>query len=218
MAGGTGVLGRAVVAELLGAGHSVTATWVGERERDAMADAPGLSLVQADLFDPDAAAGAVAAVDDLIAVVDLVGGFSSGPRIHETDPDEFDRLLRLNLRPAFLLARAAMPLLAERRGSFVAVSARSAVRPFPGGVAYATAKGAVLAFVQALDAEWRSTGARCNAILPSVIDTPANRAAEPDADRSRWVPPEDIARVVRFLVSGDSAVVSGAAVPVPGRA
>ena len=218
VAGGTGALGAAVVAELLAAGRPVWATLVVEKERERIEERPGLTLVRADLFDPDEAAAAVAAVDDLGAVVNLVGGFASGPLVHETNPDDFERLLRLNLRPGFLLARAAMPRLAEAGGAYVGVSARTALRPFAGGVAYATAKAAVLAFVQALDAEWRSHGVRCNAILPSVIDTPANRAASPDADHSKWVAPEEIARVVRFLVSDDSAVTSGAAIPVYGRA
>lgn len=218
VAGGTGALGAAVVTELLEAGRPVWATWVVEAERERIEERPGLTLVRADLFDPDHAAAAVAAVDDLGAVVNLVGGFASGPLVNETDPEDFERLLRLNLRPGFLLARAAMPRLAETGGAYVGVSARAALRPFAGGVAYATAKAAVLAFVQALDAEWRSHGVRCNAILPSVIDTPANRAASPHADHSKWVAPEEIARVVRFLVSGDSAVTSGAAIPVYGRA
>jgi NAD(P)-dependent dehydrogenase (short-subunit alcohol dehydrogenase family) len=162
---------------------------------------------------------AVAAVDDLEAVVNLVGGFASGPRVHETDWEDFEGMLRLNLAPAFNLARAAMPRLVERGGgAFVAVSARAALRPFPGAAAYVTAKAAVIAFVQALDADYRAEGVRANAILPSVIDTPANREGQPDADHSKWVQPAEIARVVRFLVSGESAVTSGAAIPVYGRA
>jgi NAD(P)-dependent dehydrogenase (short-subunit alcohol dehydrogenase family) len=112
-----------------------------------------------------------------------------------------------------------MPRLVERGGgAFVAVSARAALRPFGGAAAYITAKAAVLAFVQALDADYRSQGIRANAILPSVIDTPANRAGQPDADYSKWVAPGEIARVVRFLVSDDARVTSGAAIPVYGRA
>lgn len=219
MAGGTGVLGTAVVRDLLAARRPVWATWVVDEERERMEDAPGLTLVRADLFDAGDAAAAVAAVDDLSAVVDLVGGFASGPLVHETEPAEFERLLRLNLWPAFLLARAALPRLVERGGgSFVGVSARAALRPFSGAAAYVTAKAAVLAFVQAVDADYRAAGIRANAILPSVIDTPANRAASPDADHSRWVPPEEIAKVVRHLVSDDSSVTSGAAIPVYGRA
>jgi NAD(P)-dependent dehydrogenase (short-subunit alcohol dehydrogenase family) len=218
VAGGTGALGAAVVRELVGAGYAVVATWIVPEERERL-DALPVELAQADLLDPAGAARAVAAVDDLEAVVDLVGGFASGPRVHETDPGEFARLITLNLTPAFMLARAAMPLMMERGGgAFVAVSARPALRPFPGAAGYITAKAAVLAFIQALDAEYRADGIRCNAILPSVIDTPANREAQPDADWSKWVPPAEIAKVVRFLVSEDSTPTSGAAIPVYGRA
>jgi NAD(P)-dependent dehydrogenase (short-subunit alcohol dehydrogenase family) len=218
VAGGTGVLGTAVVHELVGAGHAVVATWIVPEERERLASLP-IELVEADLFDADAAETAVATVEDLEGVVDLVGGFSAGPRVHETDPEDFERLIRLNLTPAFTLARAAMPRMMERGGgAFVGVSARPALRPFPGAAGYITAKAAVLALIQALDAEYRGLGIRCNAILPSVIDTPANREAMPDADWSKWVPPEEIAKVVRFLVAEDSKPTSGAAIPVYGRA
>jgi NAD(P)-dependent dehydrogenase (short-subunit alcohol dehydrogenase family) len=219
VAGGTGALGGAVVRELLGAGHPVTATWLLEKERNRVAEADGLSLVQADLMDPGAVNEAMSGVEDLGAVVNLVGGFASGPRVHEMDPDDWEGLLRLNLRPGFLLARAAMPRLIERGGgAYVGVSARPALRPFAGAAAYVTSKAAVLAFIQALDADYRKDGVRANSILPSVIDTPANRAAEPDADHSKWVQPAEIAKVIRFLVSDDSSVTSGAAIPVYGRA
>ena len=215
VAGGTGALGSAVVRDLLDSGYDCTVTWRAEAELGDRA-----AFVRADLVDPHGGADdAVAAVEDLEAVVDLVGGFFSGPLAHETAWEDFDRMLRLNVAPAFNLACAAMPRMLERGGgSFVAVSARPALKPFPGAAAYVTAKAAVLAFVQALDADYRTKGIRSNAILPSVIDTPANRAAEPDADHSRWVQPDEIARVVRFLVSDDSAVTSGAAIPVYGRA
>jgi NAD(P)-dependent dehydrogenase (short-subunit alcohol dehydrogenase family) len=219
--GGTGALGGAVTRELLDSGYSVTTTWIMERERERVESELGdrVSLVKADLLSADGARTAVEAVQDLEAVVNLVGGFSSGPNVHETEPDDFNRMVELNLAPNFLLARAAMPLLVERGGgAFVGVSARPALRPFAGAAGYITGKAAVLAFIQALDAEYRDQGVRCNAILPSVIDTPANRSATPDADFSKWVSPAEIARVVRFLVSEESAPVSGAAVPVYGRA
>jgi NAD(P)-dependent dehydrogenase (short-subunit alcohol dehydrogenase family) len=219
VAGGTGALGTAVVKELVTGGYPVAATWVVESERERLEGLEGVELIKADLFDANDAASAVAALSDIAAVVNLVGGYAETGRIHETEPDEFDRLMRLNLRPNITLARAALPrFLRQGGGSFVAVSARPALRPFPGAPAYIVAKAAVLSFVQTLDAEYRQDRIRANAVLPSVIDTPANRAAQPDADYSKWVPPEQIAKVVRFLVSDDSAPTSGAAIPVYGRA
>lgn len=223
VAGGTGALGGAVVRALLDAGHPVTATWIVERERQGvereLGQASGLTLLQADLMDAEAAAAAVRGVESVGAVVNLVGGYSGGSKVHETDPNDFDRMLALNLKPAFLLARAAMPRLVEAGGgAFVGVSARAAVLPSGGQAGYTAAKAGLLAFIQALDAEYRDEGVRCNAILPSTIDTPANRESMPASDHSRWVPPEQIAAVVRFLVSEDSAPTSGAAVPVYGRA
>lgn len=223
VAGGTGALGTAVLAELLETGYAVTATWIVEEERERVERDfegwAGLTLAKADLMDPEAVAEVVGGVDGLRAVVNLVGGFAAPGRVHEHGIDAFDAMLRLNLRPAFLLAGAAIPrLIAAGGGAFVCVSARPALRPFPGAAGYITAKAAVLALVQALDTEYRDDGVRCNAILPSVIDTPANRRAQPDADHSKWVPPQQIAKVIRFLVSDDSMATSGAGIPVYGRA
>jgi NAD(P)-dependent dehydrogenase (short-subunit alcohol dehydrogenase family) len=222
VAGGTGALGKAVVRELLDSGYGCAVTWVVEEERRRAEEELGdrVELVYADLLEPGGGvADAVEAVGDLDAVVNLVGGYAAGGLVHETEPEQFQRMIELNLTPAFNLARAAMPRMIERGGgAFVGVSARPALRPFAGAAGYITGKAAVLAFIQALDAEYRQHGIRCNAILPSVIDTPANRAAQPNADYSKWVAPEAIAKVVRFLVSDESAPTSGAAVPVYGRA
>ncbi len=218
--GGTGGLGAAVTAELLGHGWRVVVPWVEERELQRVERRDDLVLVQADILDAEQAAAAVAAAgDDLRAVVNLVGGFAQGGRVHETPVEDFEAMLRLNLRSAYLVCAAALPwLLAAGGGAIVCVSARAALRPFAGAAGYAVAKAGVLAFVDALDAEYRDDGVRANAILPSVIDTPANRAAMPGADSSRWVRPAEIARTIRWLCSDDSSTTSGAHVPVYGRA
>ena len=213
VAGGTGALGEAVVSELAHAGWAVTVVDRSARELE------GVEVRQADLLDPDEAGRAVEGVEGLRAVVNLVGGFKMSGKVEAADLAAFEGMLRLNLVPAFNLARAAMPRLAAAGGgAFVCVSARAALRPFAGASGYITAKAGVLAFVKALDAEYRQAGVRSNAVVPSVIDTPANRADMPDADSSKWVPPEQIARVIRFLCSDDSEPTSGAAVPVYGRA
>jgi NAD(P)-dependent dehydrogenase (short-subunit alcohol dehydrogenase family) len=204
---------------MLEAGWRVVVPYVDERELERVERHERLTLLPADLFDPDAAAAVVAAAPDpLGALVNLVGGFAAGGRVHETPIEDFEKQFRLNLRPTYLLSAAAIPRMLEGGGSIVCVSTRAAVRPFPGAAGYISSKGAVLSFVDALAAEYTKDGIRANAIMPSVIDTPANRAAQPDDDHSRWVRPEQIAAVIRFLCSPDAAPISGAHVPVYGRA
>jgi NAD(P)-dependent dehydrogenase (short-subunit alcohol dehydrogenase family) len=222
--GGTGGLGVAVVEAFLAAGWRVVVPWVAEHELERLAPREGLELVEADLFDAGSVTGVVARASEdaqapLGAVVNLVGGFAQGGRVHETPIEDFERQLRLNLRATYLVTSGALaPLLAAGGGAIVCVGTRAALRPFPGAAGYVVAKAAVLAFVQAVAVEYRDEGVRCNAVLPSVIDTPANRAAMPDADHDTWVRPEQIAAVIRFLCSEESAPVSGAAIPVYGRA
>jgi NAD(P)-dependent dehydrogenase (short-subunit alcohol dehydrogenase family) len=218
--GGTGGLGSAVTGTLIGDGWRVVVPWYDERELTRVDEHERLDLVQADLTDPASAADVVArAGGGLRALVNLVGGFAQGERVHETPVDDFERLLRLNLRPTYLMSAAALPVMLEGDGgAIVCVSARAALQPFPGAAGYITAKAAVLAFVDVLDAEYRRDGIRANAIMPSIIDTPANRAAQPDADHSSWVKPAEIARVIAHLCSDDTGVTSGAHIPVYGRA
>lgn len=208
----------------LASGWRVVVPWVAERELERLPPRDGLTLVEADLFDAESVAGVVAeAAGDsdapLGAVANLVGGFATGGRVHETPVEDFERQLRLNLRATYLVTQAALPpLVAAGGGGIVCVGTRAALRPFSGAAGYVTSKAAVLAFVSAVAVEYRDDGVRCNAVLPSVIDTPANRASQPDADHGTWVAPAEIAAVIRFLCSEESAPVSGAAIPVYGRA
>ena len=218
--GGTGGLGAAVTRTLIDDGWRVVVPWYDERELARVDEHERLDLVQADLTDPASAAAVVArAGDGLGALVNLVGGFAQGERVHQTPVDDFERLMRLNLRPTYLMSAAALPVMMDGGGgAIVCVSARAAVQPFPGAGGYITAKAAVLAFVDVLDAEYRVDGVRANAIMPSIIDTPANRAGQPDADHDAWVRPADIARVIAHLGSDDAGVTSGGHIPVYGRA
>jgi NAD(P)-dependent dehydrogenase (short-subunit alcohol dehydrogenase family) len=222
--GASGGLGGAVTEAFLADGWRVVAASRSGRQADPPSGRDRLVTVAADLEEPaDVDATVAAARGDgaapLRALVNLVGGYTAGGRVHETPVEELERQLALNLRPTWLVTKAVLPhLVAAGGGAVVCVSSRAAVAPFPGGATYATAKAAVLAFAQAVAVEYRRDGVRCNAVLPSVIDTPANRAAQPDADHSRWVPPEQVAGVIRFLCGEESAPTSGAAVPVYGRA
>ncbi|MEV1331974.1 SDR family NAD(P)-dependent oxidoreductase [Micromonospora costi] len=221
--GGTGGLGGAVTAAFVEAGWRVVVPQRASGTPTSPA-AGDVARPVADLTDPEAVDRAVAAAAGdpsapLGAVVNLVGGYASGGLVHETPIEEFERMFTANLRPTHLVTRAALPhLVAAGGGAVVCVSARAATNPFPGAAGYATAKAAVLAFANAVAVEYRRFGVRCNTVLPSVIDTPANRAAQPDADHSRWVTPAEIASVIRFLASDESSPTSGAAVPVYGRA
>jgi NAD(P)-dependent dehydrogenase (short-subunit alcohol dehydrogenase family) len=222
--GGTGGLGSAVVGRLLDDGWRVVVPWVVEGELERVPEREGLELVRADLFDPDAVAAVAAQAADapgapLRGVVNLVGGFAVGGRVHETAIEEFERQFRLNLRPTYLVTSAAVPYLLDAGGgSILCVGTRAAVQPFSGAAGYIASKAAVIAFAQAVAAEYKHDGIRCNAILPSVIDTPANRASMPNADHEKWVKPAEIAGVIAGLLSDDSRPTSGAAVPVYGRA
>jgi NAD(P)-dependent dehydrogenase (short-subunit alcohol dehydrogenase family) len=151
----------------------------------------------------------------LRALVNLVGGFAAGQPVADTPLADFERMFALNLRPTYLVTQAVLPrLVAAGGGAIVCVGSAAALNPFAGGAGYAASKAAVMAFARAVAAEGRPDGVRCNAIVPTQIDTPANRAAMPESEHHKLVPPERIAQVVVFLCGDESAAVSGAAVPV----
>lgn len=214
--GGTGGLGAAVTTALRAAGWRVVLPVRGTPPEAA----DDLVPVVADLTDEAQVAGAVAAAVEepgrpLRAVVNLVGGFAGGGRVHETPVADFEALLRLNLRPLYLVTRAALPhLVANGGGSVVCVASQAALRPFSGAAGYVTAKAGVLAFAAALHAEYARDGVRVNTLLPSVIDTPRNRAEQPGADPAKWTAPEAVARTVAFLCDDASSAVRGAQIPV----
>jgi NAD(P)-dependent dehydrogenase (short-subunit alcohol dehydrogenase family) len=210
--GATGGLGGAVVERFAADGWSVLG--VDKRRGE---DRDDVRFVTADLFDPEQVDHVVAqAGAELQAVVNLVGGFAQGGRVHETPIEQFEEQFTLNLRPTYLVTAAAIPRMS--RGTIVCVGTRAALRPFPGAAGYVASKAALLALVRALDSEYRDDGIRVNAVLPSVIDTPANRASMPGADYDAWVRPDEIAEVIHFLSSDASSPVSGAEIPVYGRA
>ena len=228
--GGTGGIGGAVTETLLARGWRCVVPFALAREAETLEtriaddhERAQLQLLEADLFDEHAVASVVAEADHasapLAAVVNLVGGFDAAGRVHETPVQRFEQQLRVNLRATYLVSAAALPGMLERGGgSIVCVSSRAALQPFPGAAGYVTAKAAVLAFVAVLAAEYTGDGIRANAVLPSIVDTPANRASQPDADHSRWVQPDEVANVVAFLCSDHSNAVSGGQIPIYGRA
>ena len=222
--GGAGALGGAVTSRLLGDGASVAIPLELASHGDALRErlAPSardrLFMDVVDATDLDAMTGFADAVarrhrrvDILVA---LVGGFAGGALI-ETDRVTWDRMLAMNITATFVAARAVVPhMVAAGGGRVVTIGSRAVVPPGPGFIAYTTAKAGVIAFTQALARELQVSGITVNSILPSTMDTPANRAAMPDSDRQGWVPVESVAEAIAFLVSDRSAHVSGALLPV----
>ncbi len=208
--GGTGGLGTAVTTAFAEAGWRVVVPY-------RSTPPTGVVGVRADLTDPAQVASAVevaAAEGPLRAVVNLAGGFAMGGRVHETPVEEFEAQFHTNLRPTYLVCAAAIPRMIETGGgSIVCVSSKAALNPFAGAAGYITSKAAVLALVNALATEYRDDGIRVNAVLPGVIDTPANRESMP-GNRSNWVAPADIAKTILFLASDASSTISGAHIPV----
>jgi NAD(P)-dependent dehydrogenase (short-subunit alcohol dehydrogenase family) len=219
--GGAGGLGTATVSAFVTAGWRVVAPVRAGRQPGLPA---GAIPVEADLSAaPDVAAAVQTAVAEpgapLRAVVNLAGAYAASGLVADTPIADFEHMLTVNLRPTYLVTAAALPhLVAGGGGSVVCVSSRAAVAPFPGAAGYVTAKAAVLAFAGAVAVEYRRQNVRCNTVLPSVIDTPANRRSMPAADHGTWVAPDQIAAVILFLASADSAPTSGAQIPVYGRA
>ncbi len=226
IAGGTGGLGRAVSLALLREGAVVIVTYVLRDElealqRDAGPHAARLTGEEVDVTDESAVGrlvqNVVARHGQVDALVNTVGGYAGGTPLWQVEGQVLERMLALNLRSGFALSRAVVPMMIERkRGAIVNIAAKAAFDHPAGAAAYAASKAAALALLETLAAELKATGVRVNSILPSIIDTPANRKAMPDADFARWPKPEDIARVILFLCSDDARVIHGAAIPVYG--
>jgi NAD(P)-dependent dehydrogenase (short-subunit alcohol dehydrogenase family) len=216
--GGTGNLGRAVVDRLRDDGAAVVAA--DARLPGAADRQPGVDYVAVDLLDEGSVAAVLGAVRPAPwAVVNLVGGYPPPQPLAELDVAVLRRQLELNLVTAAVLTKHALPLLAANGGGrIVHTSSRVATQTGANGFAYSVSKLGVVRLVEAAGAEGRDRGVTVNCIMPSIIDTPPNRAAMPDADHDRWPKPAELAAVLSFLVSDDAGLVSGAAIPVYGRA
>src|ERR1700687_57385 len=231
VAGGTGGLGRAVRLAFLEEGAKVVVTYREQKEFDAVKSESGAngSLIagdqieghRVDVTDETAVRQLMDRVlaehGRLDALVNTVGGYAGGVNLWELETKVFDQMLALNLCSGYALSRAAIPvMLKQRHGAIVNVAAKAALDHGAGAAAYAASKAGALALMDSLAAEVKGTGVRVNSILPSIIDTEANRKAMPNADFAKWPKPQEIARVILFLCSDDAKVIHGAAVPVYG--
>jgi NAD(P)-dependent dehydrogenase (short-subunit alcohol dehydrogenase family) len=229
VAGGTGGLGRAVSSAFLERGATVIVTYRVDKEFDDLKDdlkkvgqnAGSLEGHNVDVTDEAAVHQLVEAILSahgwLDALVNAVGGYAGGVPLWELESKVFDHMLDLNLRSGYVLARAVVPgMLKQKSGAIVNIASKAAFDHAAGAAAYVASKAAAVAMMDSLAADLKGTGVRVNSVLPSIIDTEANRKAMPNADFSRWPKPDEIARVVLFLCSDEAKLIQGAAVPVYG--
>ncbi len=222
--GGTGALGQAVTLRFLAAGARVALPYIVKvEEEELLARVPAAArdrvlTAEADVGDDAAMARFTARVLARFPRVDvlvcLVGGFAGGALV-ETDRATWDRMLAMNLTSAFTACRAVVPrMLSVGYGRVVLTASRAVLPPGAGVFAYTVSKSAVVAFTQALAAETRGGGVTVNAVAPSTMDTPANRAAMPTSDRAGWVPVESVAETIAFLASDGAGHVTGSVITV----
>lgn len=221
--GAAGNLGRAVVNAFAAQGANLVLV---DLRRESLEQSFGEETAQrlfapANLLEQDqvhaAVQAAVARFGRIDVLCNLAGGFRMGEAVHETQDNTWDFLMNLNARTLLHMARAVVPHMLEHGGGkIVNVGAASAQRGAAQMGAYCAAKSSVIRLTEAMAAELREQNINVNCVLPTIIDTPENRAAMPDADPARWVAPQDLANVIVFLASDAARAVHGAAVPVAG--
>jgi NAD(P)-dependent dehydrogenase (short-subunit alcohol dehydrogenase family) len=222
VAGGTGGLGRAVTLAFLNEGASVYVTYRAEAEFIPLKEASGPHAVflrgySADVTNETETDELARTIGTLNIMVNAVGAFIGGSPLWKTEPKDFERMMLLNVRSGFALLRSTVPvMLRQGSGAIVNISSRSALDHAAGAGAYAASKAAALAMMDSLAADLKGSGIRVNTVLPSIIDTEANRKAMPGADFSKWPKPEEIAEVILFLCSDQAKLIHGAAIPVYG--
>lgn len=226
--GGTGALGTVVTEALLKEGYEVAVPYTSERniepfERQIGSLKAQVTLVRADLTVETEVQNFVQTTLDKFGQIDVlvntIGGFVGGIPVAEMAEERWDFMMDLNLKSIFLCCKAVLSHMIERKcGKIVNTSARAGLSGIAGLGAYSVSKNGVRILTESIAEEVKDLGINVNSLLVSIIDTPANREGMPDADYSRWVSPDDIAKVILFLISDAAAIINGAAIPVYGRA
>ena len=225
--GATGEVGPVVVRVFAGTGARLALTARRQEALEELADLLSLDEDRLLLYATDLArAEGVQALMDAVAarwggadiLLNIVGGWRGGRRTDELSEEEWDGVLDMNLRTAFLINRAVLPYMVERGwGRVVNFGSRAVEDPAPRQAAYNVSKAGVVALTASIAAEYRRRGVAANAVMPSIIDTPYNRRRMPDADYSRWVRPEELAQAMLFLCSQEGGSLNGARIPIYGR-
>jgi len=218
--GAKGGLGTYVTKTFLAASANVVGVSRSIRQTDF--PHPRFSAVAAELSSLDAAQAIARSVTSRFPRIDilvhLVGGFAGGTPVAGTDDATFERMLDLNLRSAFHILRAVIPVMrASGFGRIVAIGSRAAVEPQPSIAAYSASKSALVSLMRSVAMENKDTAITANVILPGTMDTPANRAADPTADFAKWIDPQQVANLALWLASDAATQITGAVIPVYGK-
>jgi NAD(P)-dependent dehydrogenase (short-subunit alcohol dehydrogenase family) len=223
--GGTGALGRAVTQAFGTLNATTVVTYIIDEEReDVKAKIKTIAeLVKADITKEDQAKKLVSHViktyDRIDVLVNVVGGYLGGKTVAELDETEWDKMMSMNLKSAFLISKHVIPLMvAAKHGKIVHISSRTGLKSDGYDSAYSASKSGLIRLVESISEEVKEHNINVNCILPSTIDTEANRNAMPNSDFSKWVKTEDLANLVLFLCSDEAKVINGAAIPAYGLA
>ncbi len=222
--GGTGALGRAVVEAFTSSNAACIATYITDKEAENAKTKIGtLDLVKADITKEDQVRKLVSHVVEkhgrIDVLVNVVGGYMGGKKVTELEESEWDKMMNLNLKSAFLISKHVLPVMVPaKHGKMIHISSKTGLKSSGYDSAYAASKSGLIRLVESMSEEVKEYGINVNCILPSIIDTDTNRKAMPNSDFSKWVKTRDLASLVLFLCSEEANVMNGAAVPAYGLA
>jgi NAD(P)-dependent dehydrogenase (short-subunit alcohol dehydrogenase family) len=223
--GGTGALGRAITKTFISSGATVISSYVVDSEVGQLEAQikSVIHLIKADIAREEEVMKLVSSILDkygqINILVNVVGGYIGGKSVTDLNEKEWDMMMNMNLKSAFLISKNVIPhMISSKNGKIVHVSSRSGLKSVGYDSAYAASKSGLIRLVESLSEELKELNINVNCIMPSTIDTEANRIAMPNADHSIWVKPQDLANIVSFLCSEDGKAITGAAIPTYGLA
>jgi NAD(P)-dependent dehydrogenase (short-subunit alcohol dehydrogenase family) len=223
--GGTGALGTAITKIFIASNAKVISSYLVDKkvEQLELQIKSDVHLIKADITNEEEVKKLVSSIlgnyGQIHILVNVVGGYIGGKSVAELDEKEWDLMMNMNLKSAFLVSKHVIPtMIASKNGKIVHVSSRTGLKSTGYDSAYAASKAGLIRFVESLSEEVKESNINVNCIMPSIIDTKANRIAMPNADFSRWVKSQDLANVVLFLCSEEAKAITGAAIPTYGLA
>lgn len=220
--GGTGALGAMLVKKFLNSGAVTISSFHNEKEADKLKmENSKVELVELDILQEEQLLKTIPNLVKKFGTIDIlvnvVGGYLGGTSINDLSESEWDAMINLNLKSAFLITKHVIPVMISRKGgSIVHISSRTGQKSEGGDSAYAASKAGLIRFVESAAQEFKDSGININCILPTTIDTEANRKAMPNADFSKWLSTEDLSNVILFLCSSGAHVINGSAIPTYG--